>query len=282
MELPMRSSDSFERYIIRDQIHSSVFGFQKGKGTQKWWAQYHNGSNAQSSYFIDFKGAFDIAFPTAILHELTLLGVKGKLLLWIKDYLSLRRAKLELGTPQGVLSPSIFNIIMDFLCKLNNELGGLCSNTFYVDDILIQVFNRGEYVLQRFSKKCTSLRLIINPTKTKYNFRSHKLSYIPRSGGQVIAKTGVYKYLDPHPMSRNSRFSREIVLNIRECCLERLGPLRYISNRYIGASLRNKAMRVILGCPMTAEVHSMRKELDLPAIHTTYLPILMEQQLLVY
>jgi len=307
---------------IKDQIHPSVFGFQKGKGTQMCLAQYLNGSNAQSSYFIDFKGAFDRASPTAILHELTLLGVKGKLLLWIKDYLSLRRARvcyqgtysnygeLELGTPQGgVLSPSLFNILMHSLCKLNSELGDLCSITSYADDVLIQVFDRGEYVLQGFSKKCTSLGLVINPVKTKYISRSNKLSYIPSLGGQVIAKTDTYKYLGvmvsaPHLMSRNSRFTREIVQNIRECCLERLRPLQYISNRYVGASLRvlrlmyislvrstidyaspvlsmlpqnvlrpleilqNKAMRVILGCPITAKVLVMRKELDLPSVHS--------------
>lgn len=312
---------------IKDLIHPSVFGFQKGRGTQMCLAQYLSGSNAESSYFIDFKGAFDRASPTAILHELTLLGVKGKLLLWIKDYLSLRRAKvwyqgtysaygeLELGTPQGgVLSPTLFNILMHSLCKLNDELGNLCSITSYADDILIQVFDRGDYILRRFSKKCASLGLIINPIKTKYISRSRKLPYIPRLGGQTIARTDTYKYLGvmvtaPHLMSRSSRFTKDIVQNIKERCLERLKPLHYISNRYIGASLRvlrlmyislvrsmidyaspvlsmfppsalkplevlqNKAMRIILGCPMTAKVLVMRKELDLPSIHSRVIQV---------
>ena len=307
---------------IKDQIHPSVFGFQKGKNTQMCLAQYLNGSKAQSSYFIDFKGAFDRASPTAILQELTHLGVKGKLLLWIRDYLTSRQARvcyqgtysafgeLELGTPQGgVLSPTLFNILMHSLCKLNSELGNICNITSYADDILIQVFDRGAHVLKTFSKRCASLGLIINPIKTKYISRPRTLPYIPRLGGQVITKTDSYKYLGvqviaPHLMSRNSRSTQEIVQNIKESCLERLRPLQYISKRYVGASLRvlrmmyvslvrsmidyaspvlsllppnalkpleivqNKAMRIILGCPMTAKVLVMRKELDLPSIHS--------------
>lgn len=103
-----------------------------------------------SYYFIDFKRTFDRAFPTAILHELTLLEVKGKLLLWIKDSLSIRRTKvwyqgassvygeLELGTPRGgVLSPTLFKILMHSTCKLNTELRNFCSITSFDDDILM-------------------------------------------------------------------------------------------------------------------------------------------------
>ena len=285
-------------------------------------AQYLDGNNAQSSYFIDFKGAFDRASPTAILHELTLLGVKGKLLLWIKDYLTSRRARvwyqgtysnfgeLELGTPQGgVLSPTLFNVLMHSLCKLNSELRDSCNITSYADDILIQVYDRGEHVLQKFSKKCVSLSLIINPVKTKHISRPRTLPYIPRLGGEVITRTDSYKYLGvqviaPHLISRNSHSTQEIVQDIKERCLERLRPIQYISNTYVGASLRvlrlmyislvrsmidytspvlsllspsalkpleivqNKAMRIILVCSRTAKVLVMRRELDLQSIHS--------------
>lgn len=62
---------------VRNQIQPSVFGFQIGKEIQLCLAQYQTASNAVS---IDFKGALYRSFFTE------LLGIKGKLLLWIRDY----------------------------------------------------------------------------------------------------------------------------------------------------------------------------------------------------
>lgn len=102
----------------------------------------------------------------------------------------------------------------------------------------------------------------------------------------------------PHLMPHNSRFTKNIQ-NIKERYLQRSRPLRYVSNRCIGVSLesygwcifpflgslvdyaspilsmlspsalkplgvlQNKAMRIILGCPLPTKILVMRKELDL-------------------
>lgn len=58
--------------------------FQKGKGTQMCSAQY----------LTEFKEAFVRASPPAVLYELTLLRVKGKILLLKRDYLSLKRTEV--------------------------------------------------------------------------------------------------------------------------------------------------------------------------------------------
>lgn len=78
-----------------------------------------------SSCFLDLKQAFALANSIPILHALIEQGVRGKLLKWVKAFLSNRKAHVsfqgttsptesfDLGTPQGSpLSPFLFNLLM--------------------------------------------------------------------------------------------------------------------------------------------------------------------------
>lgn len=78
------------------------------------------------------------------MHDLARLGVKGMLLKQIGDYLSERRAcvwfqgrNLGMGTPhRGVLSPTLFNILMNKIASERYPHG--VQPITYADDILIK------------------------------------------------------------------------------------------------------------------------------------------------
>ena len=114
----------------------------------------------------------------------------------------------------------------------------------------------------------------------------------------------------PHLMARYpQRNLQATVRSIKKRCLECLRTLQVISSMYKGASVRvlrlmyfalvrsvidyaspvlsllppsslkplellqNKAMRIILGCPMSTKILVMRKELDIPSIHSRIMQI---------
>ena len=111
-------------------LHPHVFGFTRGVGTADSimaLLSYVNNRPALT-VFLDLEKAFELASAHAILATLVQKGVRGRLLAWIEDYLQHRRARvrfqglrstyreLENGTPQGgILSPSLFNLLMEQL-----------------------------------------------------------------------------------------------------------------------------------------------------------------------
>ena len=98
--------------------------------------------------FMDLDKAFERADHLAILASLVSLGIKGRLITWIEDFLTNRKMKvtfqgvysdphsLTTGSPQGsVLSPTLFNALVILLLSISlptsvNILG-------YADDLAI-------------------------------------------------------------------------------------------------------------------------------------------------
>ena len=71
--------------------------------------------------FLDLEKAFDLLWTKGVLDRLVRFGIKGKMLIWIKDFLAGRKMNVrvgsdisdyqecENGSPQGsVLSPILF------------------------------------------------------------------------------------------------------------------------------------------------------------------------------
>ena len=173
--------------MIGDQLHNSLYRFIKGKGTAGALISCSSSKHDCCRTFIDLKGAFDKAHGEVILYELAGMGVSGRLLHWIGDYLHGRTArvyyqgtfssarKMELGTPQGgVLSPTLFNVLMNRVAK--EHLTGGATMTIYADDILIQSKTRKgmEEALATFTPLSRKLGLVINEGKTKYMSRAHE------------------------------------------------------------------------------------------------------------
>lgn len=109
--------------------------------------------------FIDVAKAYDCLWREGLLHSLLGRGVEGKMLLWVRAFLSDRRACVttpsarssylfhETGIPQGsVLSPFFFNVFMadlfDLLAGVLAELPWLTAEmSVFADDITIMAFS---------------------------------------------------------------------------------------------------------------------------------------------
>ncbi|XP_076041774.1 uncharacterized protein LOC143025660 [Oratosquilla oratoria] len=166
--------------------HEHIHAYTKARGTAHSVATLlsHVGQGTATVVFFDLEKAFELASPLAITHTLAERGIQGRLLKWILDYLQDRSCRvrfqgavspyypLENGTPQGgVLSPALFNVLMEKL--LGTELPPGCRIISYADDLALVVTGRGAHqrkaqtCLSRVSEQCAILGLKVSPAKSK-------------------------------------------------------------------------------------------------------------------
>lgn len=300
-------------YKIEGLLSPNLYGFVHGKGTADCVMNCLNNSEANCRAFIDMKGAFDRANKEVILEDLVNLGVTGKLLKWIQSYMSDRKARvwlqgsystekeLELGTPQGgVLSPTLFNVLMNVIAKHNFPSG--TQVIIYADDILIQCKDMRilQKALNDLGALCCKMGLVICNEKTKIQTRRNEQFDLVLNHTN-LEKIDVYKYLGMHIGYTSHSKVREIN-SLENACKGRLRPLRALAWKGNGAGIpvlravsistvrslidyaapillmyskkqihkleviQNEAMRIILGCQRNVRIDIMRMELNLPSI----------------
>ena len=132
-------------------IPDSQYGFRRGRGTadiltalQNEWMQTIGQGGCAEVLAVDIAGAFDRVSHIGILYKAQQAGLSGKLLEWLKDYLTKRQIRVVLngqssdswpisaGVPQGsLLGPTLFLLyVSDIdLCLVDNVQ--LCS---FADD----------------------------------------------------------------------------------------------------------------------------------------------------
>ena len=117
----------------RNLLNSSQAGFRKGRGCADQIVRLVQDVAASSTQkkmtlgvFLDLEKAFDMVWREVIVNQLFQMGIKGRMLHWIHDFLQDRTIQvkvgtafsrshhLENGTPKGsVLSPLLFIIMMN-------------------------------------------------------------------------------------------------------------------------------------------------------------------------
>ena len=307
-------------YRIREHMSPNINGFTHGKGVHNCITTFltvHGDERHRYTTFLDLKAAFDIANRQLILYELAKMDIGGRLLHWISGYLTNRRAAalfqgyksevkdMQLGTPQGgVLSPTLFNVLMNALLNLIPDNPSNISIS-YADDILIHTKTHREMqtTLNHVYAACEHLGLIISTDKTKvFNKQAGNRKRGPakfKIGNNTIDYVSSFKYLGvsvPCTLPAIQQLTRQ--------CTDRLRPLRSVAgySPHYGANIRivktmylgcirslidyhapalvirdgkgvdklekmqNKALRIILGCPMSTKVLNMRKELGIPSV----------------
>ena len=295
---------------IGGSLHPNLNGFIKGRSTSSCITSYLANTSAKYSVFLDLKSAFDKANRQIILFELVKMGVKGKLLKWIKDYLTGRSAYVlfqgkkssvkdfELGTPQGgVLSPTLFNVLINVIVSTKVAEGTIIIA--YADDILIQstTYANMQKALNIIGRLCDELGFIISAEKTKaMTVKKGDTEKLILQGCQ-LEYVDIYKYLGVYVGGNRGR---DMMLQyLITSCKTRLRPLKAMAFGCKGTSvavlrqmyiayirsvidyaapaliclpnsklakletIQNEAMRIILGCPITASVSNMQVELGL-------------------
>ena len=304
------------QFTINNKLSNNIYGFINGRSTKDCFIkQMHTNNHSAVTVFLDLKSAFDMANRVVILDHLVSLGVKGNLLQLIRSYFTDRFSKLyykgyltpesklfELGTPQGgVLSPLLFNVLMDKLIKSINLPNKNCTIICYADDICIRAPTTDDMqiILNQFSKVTNDLGLVVSVPKTKYVCETEGILNLELNK-EKIEKSIDYKYLGiPTPFHINAKE------NIKMLCTrlsKRLRPLRVLASRIEGVNIhmcrifyiayirsvvdyyslhlctlsatilkpletiQNKALRIILGCPMSTRIIAMQIELDIPPL----------------
>ena len=115
--------------VLRD-VGRCHIKLQPGKGAIYKIPNIYTTITVTTSVFYDFEKAFELISPDVILDILAEQGIKGRLLTWLRDYLTNRKAYVKndefkstifyllAGTPQGsILSPPLFNVVMDKILK---------------------------------------------------------------------------------------------------------------------------------------------------------------------
>ena len=197
---------------------------------------------------MDLKGAFDRANQHVILHELVKMGIKGKLLSFIKDYLTGRKAsvwfqgkqsmtrELELGTPQGgVLSPTLFNVLMNVIVGI--EVPEEVTIVAYADDVLIQAntHEQMQETLDIVGRVCDQLGFVISTTKTKAISKVRNESKELALQNDIIEYVETYKYLGIHVGNTQSKDIE--IQRLVTSCKTRLRPLKAMAYSNLGASV---------------------------------------------
>ncbi|KAG0724244.1 RNA-directed DNA polymerase from mobile element jockey [Chionoecetes opilio] len=129
-------------------LHQDLFAYRRGTGTAECLSTLLCAASSGDTTvaFLDLEKDFELANCPVML--LVRKGVCGRLLIWLRDFLSGRAARVafqgqtsqlhqhENGTPQGsILSPFLFNILMEELISLPLPPGTklLC----YADDLAL-------------------------------------------------------------------------------------------------------------------------------------------------
>ena len=270
------------RHLIGDKLNPNLFGFLPGRSSHHCFAELFSHLKSSScTAFIDLKAAFDVANRDVILDEIAFLGVSGSLFRWIESYLSNRSSRVlfcgalsnylpfNLGTPQGgVLSPFLFNVLMNRLLRLLGPCPPSSLILSYADDICISSHSHFNLrpLLRKFADAATSCGLIINTSKTKLFTHSplsrqqcERLPVTLLDNNLDVVQD--YSYLGV-PMSSLSK-PTEYVSQLRERLRVRLRPLRAIISGSRGVSIPIARKFYIL---------YIRSLLDYHALHLSLLP----------
>jgi hypothetical protein len=166
--------------------------------------------------FLDISKAFDRVWHKGLLHKLKRCGITGKLLAWLKDYLSNRQQRvivngessdwgdINAGVPQGsVLGPLLFLVFIDDITHVINN----CKIRLFADDtcLFIEV---DEHVptadainedLENLNQWANQWQVDFSPPKTKELLISKKRDPIDhpqlKLDGEPIVSVDSHKHL---------------------------------------------------------------------------------------
>jgi hypothetical protein len=194
----------------REVMSQVQHGFMKGRScltnlleSLEMWTKALDEGYGLDIVYLDFRKAFDSVPHKRLVEKLKMYGLKGKLLLWIEDFLRSRTMKVELrgvfsrlievlsGVPQGsVLGPLLFLLYV-------NELPEWIKNNIrmFADDTKIWKTIESKQDCESLQKDLDTLQdwsdkwlLKFNTEKCKVMQVGHKLNtkyYMGRSGTRI-------------------------------------------------------------------------------------------------
>ena len=199
-----------------DKMDNSQHGSRKGRSTLSQLLEHHdeiitmleNGENVDSIY-LDFSKAFDKCDLGIMMHKLKALGIKGKLGIWLHNFLTLRKQQVVIsgktsnvthvtsGIAQGtVLGPILFLI---YISDIGNDISA--KKQIYVDDTKVKKGIRNEDDVETLQEDLNKLynwaktnNMVYNNTKFQVirygnnNGLKEDTTYFTEDTGEVIER----------------------------------------------------------------------------------------------
>ena len=198
--------------------------------------------------FMDLDKAFERADHLSILDSLISLGVSGRIITWIEDFLKNRKMKVKVqgaisdlydlttGSPQGSsISPSLFNCIISLLISVT--LPPSVDILAYADDLVLIAHGRApatslQKALNIIDKAANNLGLYFSPAKTKtMAFHTNSRPHF-QLGTQHLENVDHYRYLGVYIDTRLN-FNRHIK-EVKRKIDSRFNIIKIITNMKIG------------------------------------------------
>ena len=209
-----------EHHLLSD----AQWGFLPGRSTvsallstvHHWFELLEDGKEV-CVVFLDFKKAFNSVPHIPLLEKLQRIGLDAHLIMWIKNYLTLRMQSVAVdgatsnpmpvlsGVPQGsVLGPLLFLIYINDITTIS--LSTLSQCILYADDVLLYRpitcsydVRAIKFDIEEVEQWADSNHLNLNPTKCKYMVISRKqcatYSFVLYLNGVPLERVEIFKYL---------------------------------------------------------------------------------------
>lgn len=204
-----------------DIITENQSGFRKGiscemalQKTLIQWREYMDKGEMIGVVFIDFKRAFETINRNTLMDKLLQYGIGGKVMEWIKSYLTNRKQKTKYqnctsaemiiahGVPQGsVLGPLLFII---YINDIVNEFRTVKCNLFADDMILYVNGDNADTIEHKLNQELQNVAKYLRINSLKLNIRKTKFMLVRDHRKQI------------QPNRCNIKIDDEVIEEIKE------------------------------------------------------------------
>jgi len=181
--------------LVERPLHQNQFAYRAGMSTETALFQVVHRLEKSLNHkeivvgtFLDIEGAFDNTSFSAIITAARQRGLEETCCRWARSMLESRLVHTSImgitltakdvgGCPQGgVLSPLLWNLVVDRLLMITNDLG---FSTFgYADDIVITVQGKFVHTVREIMQE--ALNVVVKwVVKEGVNIRPHKTAVVP-------------------------------------------------------------------------------------------------------
>ena len=218
--------------------------------------------------FVDMQQAFDRVKRDIVLRRIEEMGFPRRYRTWLTAFLTNRRARVSVegatsglyemkeGVPQGtVLSPLLFNIVMDEMAELLAGLGHDVRPAIYADDIAIvvsgsnieQVAAKAQQALELLCAEGPTRGLEISREKTEHTV------FGKRGALREVAEGPLLAYPDGTPVKRTTT-PRYLGVTLDPTC-----SMQYHHERVIDKLLqRLNVVKMLAGSSWGCNAHTLR------------------------
>ena len=188
-----------------DKMDKCQHGSRRGRSTLSQLLEHHNeiiqmlenGENVDSIY-LDFSKAFDKCDIGILMHKLKALGISGRLLRWIHNFLSNRKQKVVVdgkcsnvtnvtsGVPQGtVLGPILFLI---YIHDIGEDMTAV--KKVYVDDTKVKKGVKNEDDVESLQNDLTKIYQWAKENNIKFN--GNKFQVVRYGNNEILKNETMY------------------------------------------------------------------------------------------